>query len=794
MGKETETWKIYIQGSVQGVGFRPFIYRIAHYNHINGFVKNRGGHVLIVAQGTRENLKHFWKDIIQKKPPLARYTGLIRESWHDAPDFTTFIIKPSEKTQSLEQSYIPPDVAICDDCIKDMLIGDRDGRKHYPFTSCVNCGPRYTIIHQIPYDRPNTEMKYFPFCKTCQQEYENPLDRRFHAQTTCCSHCGPKYTVYQRNGEIVQLEEHKIPQFIMKVLSEGALVAIKGIGGTHIAADAYNDEPILRLRRSKGDRKRKPFAVMSANIEEIERFAYLTEKAKKLLTSIRRPIVLLPKKNPFPLSQYVAPYLHNVGVMLPYAGLHVLMFQHPNPPTMIMTSANFSHQPILIHNEKILKHLNFVDYFVLHNRNIYQRCDDSVIKTFTTGEQLFIRRSRGYVPEPITLPINPHHNRKDTLKIVGLGAELHNTLSLGLGNRVYPSQYIGDLKYHEAFDFYQHTLNHLLSLFNVRPESLNAIITDLHPLYISTQFGEELAKKYDLPYISIQHHFAHACALLADTEWTDEAIILAADGVGYGLDKTIWGSEVLHITEGEIQRLTHLRYVPMPGGDLATKYPARMLLSYLVQLGWSESEILEWFNAHLPNTVLPNGLNEVSIVIKQIKKKVNTPLTSSMGRLLDTLAILFNLTHKATYEGEPAIILESYALTNHNRSLPKMMKNINPIELEFHNNTIDPTPLLEYLLERINNDLTPTKKIQLAFLTQYSIAHAFAQYLTTYARENNIHAIGFSGGVAYNEIFTHVLQTHAEKNGLTFLRHKKVPPGDGGISIGQIFAHYHLNS
>ncbi len=785
-----KTWKVTVTGSVQGVGFRPFVYRIAVHNGLSGFVRNEGGHVTIIIHGTETQKASFLKDFVRKKPPLASINGFSVKEIDTDVSYDSFSIEKSTNTTKIEQSYIPPDIAICDDCINDMLIGDRIERKNYPFTSCVNCGPRFTMIWTIPYDRPRTEMAHFPLCNKCMKEYTNPLDRRFHAQTTCCKACGPEYWIQDSQGNYIARAD-AVPKVLANLLKEGNLVAIKGIGGTHIACDATNDDVILRLRGAKGDRKQKPFALMADSIETISNFAIVSEHSRMLLTSIRRPIVLLPKKIPFPLSKHVAPGLHNVGVMLPYAGLHVLLFKYLGSFPLIMTSANFSHQPMLKDNESITKHLQFVDYFVLHDRNIHQRADDSVMKSYTHLKlpSVFIRRSRGHVPEPFPIP----ESFQNSLVMVGCGSELHVTASLKLKNQIIPSQYIGDLKNHETFEFYKSAITHLLNLFNVKPKRLDYVVIDYHPAYLSTEFGRKLAAEYGIEVIPIQHHVAHASSLLLDAHWDEDAIILAADGVGYGLDHAIWGSEILFMPrEGDFQRMGHLRYVLIPGGDLATKYPTRMLISYLSQLDLEEDYWEKVLN-HWFVKALPKGKREASLVLQQLRKAINVIPTSSMGRLLDVLSLIFTNTTTMTYEGEPAMKLESFAMKGFyppSEYQSRVAELGLPKELPFNDGQFDVSPMFEYLLPALESD---KKKLardpEIALTMLYLIAASYIKEMLRMAEEHQVKALGFSGGVAYNEPFQLMMLHYMKrKKEITWLHHQRVPPGDGGISTGQVMA------
>ena len=459
----TESYEIIITGSIQGVGFRPFIYRIAKSNNITGFVQNNGNFVKILAQGTSSNLDSFYQDILDKKPPLAFIEGINKTFLNESQIFMEFkIIKSSSDSSIKTTSYIPADTAICENCLHDMTFGDRIERKNYPFTSCVDCGPRYSIIRSLPYDRPFTTMDDFPLCNKCSIEYTDPLNRRFHAQTTCCTTCGPEYTLLDRNDKVIEKDIDSIIKKCQDLLANGKILAIKGIGGTHLACRPDEESIIDRLRQSKGDRLRKPFALMCYSLDEIMIYAEINSKEiEQVLTSHRRTIVLLKKRNPFSLASNLAPNLHNIGFMLPYSGFHYLLLNNDTTKTLVMTSANKSHLPIEIANEEIVESLNDIaDYFILHNRIIHQRIDDSVIKLIQTDSSglhsLFIRRSRGFTPEPINFPL---FTSEDLL--VGLGSELHTSPALLTQGKLFFTQYIGNLRYEKTFKIFKDSIQHI---------------------------------------------------------------------------------------------------------------------------------------------------------------------------------------------------------------------------------------------------------------------------------------------------------------------------------------------
>ena len=771
----SETFELHITGSIQGVGFRPFIYRIAKSDNITGFVQNNGNFVKIVAQGKKSNLDSFYQDIFDKKPPLASIENIDKKIITNSHVFNDFTIVKSDTDPSIKTaSYIPPDTAICDNCISDMTTGDRSERKNYSFTSCVDCGPRYSVIRAIPYDRTFTTMDEFPFCDKCLEEYTNPLNRRFHAQTTCCRKCGPSYSLYDKSGKLLETDEVKVIKKCQELLLKGKILAIKGISGTHLACKANDEVVIDRLRKSKGDRLRKPFALMSYSIKEIKKYAIIDDQRLiNLLSSPRRPIVLLKKNTSFSLASNVAPNLHNIGVMLPYSGFHYQLLDNPNLQTLIMTSANRSHLPIEIYNDEIRENLSdIVDYFVLHNRIIHQRVDDSVVKPIAIDQNIdqynfFIRRSRGYTPEPISFP---SYTSEDLL--LGLGSELHTSPAILTQGKLFFTQYIGNLRYEKTYQFYKHSIDHIRNL--LQRDSIHAVGHDLHPLYLSTEYANEFHEQFNIPSFSFQHHYAHAASLLVDNKIFDEkAIIVTADGLGLGTDNSIWGGEILSCDLHEFERLDHLTYIHQPGGDTATKYPARMVVSYLNANGWSEQEVAK----RLPFI----DKNLLSTIYGQIIHQINSPLTSSTGRFLDACSNLLGLCSETTYEGEPAIILEgagwSASSTKESNPFIQYAKQ-NDLQLNY-------VPIIPVILDFLKKHISKEK---IAFFIQDFVGWSYATQALNHASLESIKNIGFTGGVGFNEIIirSFVKTLKKENKNVNILLHNQISPGDGGIAGGQV--------
>jgi len=555
--------EIKVSGIVQGVGFRPFVYRTALENKLVGYVRNRGDAcVEIVVEGKKRNIEYFLRDLREKKPPLARIHSVVTKYLEEKNEFDRFTILKSSNEVELSGSVIPPDVSICNHCLKE-LRDPKNERHDYFFITCTDCGPRYTIIQNLPYDRRNTTMKEFTMCPFCQKEFTDPANRRFHAQTVACAKWGPRAYLTTNSGQLIKSEDPI--REASKLLEEGNILAVKGYGGFHVATATTKDEPIIRLRAVK-HRAQKPLAIMARDLETVRSFAEVNPKEAELLTSYIKPIVLLRKSDNYHLSQLIAPGLHNVGVMLPYTGLHFMLFDNVREPAFVMTSANPPNEPIVTDNiEAVGKLGDVVDYFLFHNRFIAQRCDDSVVRVHGENTNL-IRRSRGYAPEPLQL--------KWAVKncVVGVGTELNATSCVILRDKAFISQHIGDVENLETLQFLKSATKHVLRLTNSQPV---AIACDLHPKFTTTILAQDFGSELSLPAVWVQHHHAHAAALMAE-HGINEVIAIVCDGYGYGSDGTAWGGEILHCKrDGSFQRLGHLEEQPLIGGDLATRYPPK---------------------------------------------------------------------------------------------------------------------------------------------------------------------------------------------------------------------------
>ncbi len=709
-------------------------------------------------------------------------------------DFTELKIIPSNDGIG-KGLTLPPDIAMCDECAKDFTDPSQPRYHQYPFIACAQCGPRYTIMRALPYDRPNSTTIEFPFCEGCEQDYADFSNRRFHAQTFNCNHCGPFYYFAEAKTPPPKYpQQNSLDALVSKIL-EGQVVAIKGIGGVNLVCRADDIKAIQLLRDRKRERKNKPFAVMLPNLMAVQKFCVTTEAQIELLTSFRRPIVLLQKKaHPTALPENLAPGLHNVGILLPYMGLHYLLFQKLNNIPLVFTSGNISTLPMGIDNNEIVAHLaGIADAFYLHTREIYQRCDDSVIRPVLNIPAI-IRRSRGYVPEYIKLPFEPQYTA-----MIAVGAELNSTGAIARGPRIFPTQHIGNVKNLETYEFLESALHHMQTLLKIDDEEIGCIARDLHPSFQSTRLAQALSKQLGLktadyqPLLieAIQHHHAHLAALMVDHQLplTEKIVALTLDGVGYGLDRQPWGGEILVGGYHAITRIGHLHPIPMIGGDLCAKNPARMLLCELSAAATTpEDEIfLQHITAKLELvTYFPHGATELQVLRKQLLKNRTQPgqypHTSSLGRLLDAAASLFNVCHSRTYRGEPAMRLEGFAWQG------KYLPQVIPTDFTANNIIYGEKLLLAYakILFESPNTLSLQDHHNLAYSFLCDIATCFAHLAITHAKDKKIRRIGVSGGVAYNEIIMGILKEKIEGVNLIFLQHTRIPPGDAGISTGQI--------
>lgn len=745
--------KLRVKGIVQGVGFRPFIYRIAVKNDLKGFVRNRGdAGVEILLEGKKDDIKKFMGNLREKKPPLARIHQLVTTSLKEEEKNETFKILKSNKRRSSSGSVVPPDVSICEECLKE-LRDPHDPRYDYFFITCTNCGPRYTVIENLPYDRDTTTMRHFPMCISCRREYTDPSDRRFHAQTVACSNCGPEVYLTTNKGERIEIKDPVREGG--RLLSEGFILAIKGYGGFHLASATTQDKPLKKLRREK-HRRQKPFAIMAPNLKTTRSFAEVSKKEAQLLTSFRRPIVLLNKGEGYYLSNLIAPKLHNIGVMLPYTGLHYMLFDEVEDPAFVMTSANPPNQPIIKENSTALEKLgSIVDYFLFHDREIAYRCDDSVARVHNNQHISLIRRSRGYAPTPINLHIP---TRKCAL---GLGGE-QNVVSCILDKKKgFLSSHIGDVTNIETMNFLEKTTKHLIDLTN---SDIEIISCDLHPKFSTTILASKLAEEFNCPVLRVQHHHAHVAGLRIENG-LNEIIGIICDGYGYGPNDEAWGGEIMYSNPQNQVRIGHLEEQPMPGGDLATRYPIRMAAGILQKT----IEIEDWLISK--SSLLPYGRQEANLILDQLKKGVKFK-TSSCGRILDAVSALLGICYERTYEGEPAMKLEAIA---------KGGEDILNLKPRINGDIINTTDMVVNVFQNVKR----FKSRDLAFSAQNYMAKSLGELAVKKASELNVANIGFSGGVAYNEHIAVTLQEIVERNDLNFFVHQQAPAGDGGVSFGQ---------
>ncbi len=762
-GVKLEKARILVQGIVQGVGFRPTVYRIAQSMNINGYVRNLGNIVEIVIEGQKKEINEFVNNLKEKKPPISKINSLKIE-WieHDDSKFDSFEILESSEDFS-GSSVIPPDIATCDKCLEEVF-SSLNRRHNYPFTACTDCGPRFTVISSIPYDRVRTSMDEFPLCKDCTVEYQDPKDRRYHAEATCCPVCGPEVFLYGKK----MIESENPVKAAAQLIDQGNILAVKGIGGTHLVVKTTEDDPIDELRKRLG-RYNQPFACMSPDVETIETFAEVSDLEKKTLQSRRRPIVVLNKNDDYWLSPSVSPVLHNLGVMLPYSGLHHLLFTYTEEPAYIMTSANMPGEPMLTENREIISKLHGVaDYYLLHNREIVNRCDDSVVR-FRGNEMAFIRRSRGYVPEPYDFS-----NIADDLNVLALGPEIDVTFSLLKEGKCYVSQHIGDTTKYDTFRYLQNAVNHMMQI--TRTNSVDMVACDLHPMFFTTKLAEDLSKSLGSDILKVQHHHAHAAALCVDND-LDELICIAADGVGYGDDGTAWGGEILLSQGSSYKRMASLMPQTMAGGDLTTKYPARMVISMLYNHIDPEELVRLMKNDY--SDYFKHGNREVDLVLKQLQKGFNTSITTSTGRLLDAISAVLRICGKRTYEGECAMKLESAAYNG------KDVLEI-PFEIESkRNNGMEYLNTSNILITALEMKQKGEKIGNIARAAQRAVSLGLAEMAVNAAEKTGINIIGGSGGVFYNEAISIAVRDAVESAGYKFVQHKNSCAGDGSVSIGQ---------
>jgi hydrogenase maturation protein HypF len=744
---------IAVTGIVQGVGFRPFVYRLAAEHRLAGHIANTAWGVSIEAQGEREEVERFLERLRAEAPPLARITGI--ESREIGVNGETEFVILASRAGEEPRALISPDVAVCADCLRE-LFDPNDRRFHYPFINCTNCGPRFTIIRSIPYDRPRTSMAPFRMCAECQREYDDPTNRRFHAQPNACPACGPHVELWDAQGKRQDTAD-PIGMAIER-LRRGEIVAVKGLGGFHLATDATNAAAVLRLRERKR-RVEKPFAVMAPELETISGWCEVDDLSAELLLSPQRPIVLLPRKAACPVAEEVAPRQRTVGVFLPYTPLHHLLFARGGFPALVMTSGNLSEEPIAIDNREAVARLgNVADVFLVHNRDILLRCDDSVARV-VAGAPRLLRRSRGYVPVPVFL-------RTEVPPILAVGGELKNTICLTKGRTAFLSQHVGDLENLESYRFFEEAIEHLSRVLEITPQ---IIAYDLHPDYFSTRWALE---QKGVKRVGVQHHHAHIAACMAENHLEGRVIGMALDGTGYGTDGTIWGGEILVADAAEFERVAHLERAPMPGGEAAIREPWRMALSYL----WTHfgRECLQRKIEFVRGLVA----REAEVVLRMLERGVRSPLTSSCGRLFDAVAALCGVRQRVNYEAQAAMELEA-AITGTGRE-----EDAYPFELGDGPDGIEigTKPLFEALL----NDLeagVPTGELSRRF--HDGLAKALVKVAERVRERSGLNRVCLSGGTFQNAWLLEGVSRRLGERGFQVFTHKEVPAGDGGLALGQ---------
>ena len=741
--------RVTVEGLVQGVGFRPFVHRLAHRYDLGGSVHNFLGGVVLEVEGEAPQVEAFLAALPRERPPIARLLRLSVE--HLTPTGErTFVILPSRESAG-GAILISPDVATCPDCRRE-LFDPADRRYRYPFTNCTNCGPRFTIVRRVPYDRPHTTMAPFRMCPSCQAEYDHPDDRRYHAQPNACPVCGPQVTLVG-NGEEVAGDE--AVRRAIELLVGGQIVAIKGLGGFHLACDATSEAAVRRLRERK-HREERPLAVMSRSLEKIARYAELTPEAEELLTGPVRPIVLLRKRPGDVLSPSVAPDSRYYGVMTPYTPLHHLLLADERLLAVVMTSGNLSEEPLATDNQEAQKRLGGIaDAFLLHNREIQVGCDDSVVRP-TAVAPILMRRARGYVPFPVAL-------QRDLGRVLAVGGHLKNTFCLTSGRHAFLSQHIGELDNAETWDYFQWCVRHLQSVLRVEPEVL---AHDLHPDYPSTRYALDLARERSLPAEGVQHHHAHASQCMAENGLEGEALAIVCDGTGYGTDGRVWGCELLATRYEAFRRLGHLAYVPLPGGEQAVREPWRMAAVYLDGQGLLEADV-----------PFCRGLDRGrwKLLAEMMARGLNSPLASSAGRLFDAAAALLGLREVNAYEGQAPMLLEATATEAEGIYDWSLGEEAGLLVL-------DPGPMFGGMVGDLR---AGADSGTIAARFQGSFVAMLAQAAVRLAAETGLRRVVLSGGTMQNERVLTGLHATLSGAGLEVFTHAETPPNDAGLALGQ---------
>jgi len=745
--------KIIIRGAVQGVGFRPFIYRLASELGLKGWVINSSQGVFIEAEAGKNALNDLILRIEQEKPPLAHIQSL-EFSFLDPIGYSTFEIRESEE-EGEKTVLVLPDISTCDECMAEVW-NPADRRFRYPFTNCTNCGPRFTIIETLPYDRPRTSMRIFPLCADCEKEYHNPLDRRFHAQPIACPRCGPHLQLLDSQGKVLAEREDAIKQAGQLVL-EGNILGFKGLGGFLIIANPYRTR-VVQLLRERKPRRDKPFALMFPDLETVKRHCEVSSLEERALTSPEHPIVLLKKRADSDLPEDCAPGNPYLGVMLPYTPMHYLLMSEVNQP-VIATSGNLTDEPICTDERSALKKLGKIcDFFLVHNRPIVRHADDSIIRVILDRE-LVIRRARGYAPLPVRL-------KENSPCVLGVGGHLKNTIAISIGRNVFISQHLGDLETAESFKTFEKTIQDFLTLYEIQPR-LSAVACDLHPDYLSTQWAENWAYQHGLPLIRVQHHHAHIASCMAENELEGTVLGISWDGTGYGMDGTIWGGEFLISSPSGFHRFARLRTFPLPGGDVAIHEPRRVALGLLYELLGEKA-----FESETP-TLRAFSPQELKLLQQMLRRGLNSPLASSAGRLFDAVGSLLDFVQKTTFEAQSAMAVEFQASERTAHTFSFQLTGENPI-------VIDWGPMILDMINLKNSGVNPSELAGRFHLTLVKI-------MVEVAKKAGLEKVLLSGGCFQNALLTKLAYQALTHAGFQVYTHQRVPPNDGGISLGQVF-------
>ncbi|QKF77951.1 carbamoyltransferase HypF [Arcobacter defluvii] len=745
------TFFIKVKGIVQGVGFRPFVYNLAIKHDIKGWVNNdeKGVNILLYAQ--EESIENFILELKSNSPILAKIDSIRIRKITKKQEYKSFEIIDSSTSKN-KTTIISPDISICEECIKD--INDINNlRYNYSLTNCTNCGPRYSIIETIPYDRCNTSMKEFKLCQNCQEEYENPANRRYHAQPVSCEVCGPNVTLYNKNNIVISNNIEAIKK-TAELLDKGYIIAIKGLGGFHLMCDATNDNIVNKLRVVK-NRPMKPYALMFNNINTIKRYTKINIIEEQILTSKERPIVLVNKKENTIISKFVAPNVNKLGCFIAYTPLHYLLFRYINKP-LVATSANLKDEPIIRTKEEITDKLEDVIDFVLdYNREIINTCDDSIIQN-VRKYNIKLRNARGYAPTSIKL------KKELQKKILSLGANQKSTISIAFKNNLILSPHIGDLNSIESSEYFERTINTFKRFYDFEPD---VIICDKHPNYESTKFAMKIKEKNpNIKLVQVQHHYAHILSVMAQENIEKEVLGFAFDGTGYGDDGNIWGGEVLLSSRKEFKRVKHIKYFRLIGGEIAVKEPKRVALSLL----FDTFSLDEVFAMDIP-TVKAFKDTEIKMFYTMWQKGLNSPLCSSIGRLFDAISSFADILQVQTYEGETGLQIEQ----NYDKSI------ISSYTYEIFEEEIDLRPMIKEIINEKDKKLICTKFINTLVNLILEISNIYKNF-----------PVVLSGGVFQNKLLLEILLDEFEKEGREFYFNIDIPSNDGGISIGQIYHQF----